>query len=92
MAVIDFEIKDFSKVAGSIKTIPKESFRAVVDELIASGEELRNEMILSMRNTPKTGRVYRRGNKTHIASSPGNPPAIDPPSGSSFQRRWCTSE
>jgi len=30
-----------------------------------------------MRNTPKTGRHYKRGKKTHIASSPGNPPAID---------------
>jgi hypothetical protein len=31
-----------------------------------------------MQNTPKTGRKYYRGNgKWHIASSPGNPPAID---------------
>jgi HK97 gp10 family phage protein len=30
-----------------------------------------------MRETPRTGREYRRGKVTHIASSPGNPPAID---------------
>lgn len=33
---------------------------------------------LGMRNTPKTGRRYKRkGGKTHIASSEGNYPAID---------------
>jgi HK97 gp10 family phage protein len=26
---------------------------------------------------PKTGREYRRGNKTHIASAPGESPAVD---------------
>ena len=30
-----------------------------------------------MRETPKTGRAYKRGKEIHIASSPGNPPAID---------------
>lgn len=28
-------------------------------------------------DTPKTGRLYRRGRRTHTASSPGNFPAID---------------
>lgn len=33
---------------------------------------------LGMRNTPKTGRRYKRkGGKTHIASKVGNYPAID---------------
>jgi hypothetical protein len=32
---------------------------------------------LSMTTTPKTGLKYRRGGKIHIASSPGNPPAVD---------------
>lgn len=32
----------------------------------------------AMKNTPKTGRTYRRGKSVfHTASSPGNPPAID---------------
>lgn len=30
-----------------------------------------------MTDSPKTGRVYRRGGRTHTASSPGNFPAID---------------
>jgi hypothetical protein len=33
---------------------------------------------MNMRNTPKTGNVYPRGtSEPHIASSAGNPPAID---------------
>ena len=37
----------------------------------------RRDITLGMRNTPKTGNTYERGNKTHTASSEGNPPAID---------------
>ena len=37
----------------------------------------RRDITLGMRNTPKTGNTYEKGNKTHTASSAGNPPAID---------------
>ena len=37
----------------------------------------RRDITLGMTNTPKTGNEYKRGGKTHIASSEGNPPAID---------------
>ena len=37
----------------------------------------RRDITMNMRNTPKTGNTYERGGKTHIASSAGNPPAID---------------
>ncbi|MBU1621803.1 MAG: hypothetical protein KKF27_21985 [Gammaproteobacteria bacterium] len=48
-------------------------------ELNLGATKIRNTIIKSMRDTPKTGRHYRRGKsgKAHIASSPGNPPAID---------------
>lgn len=40
--------------------------------------EMRNTIVLSMRNSPKTGRRYPRGGgKYHIASSKGNPPMVD---------------
>lgn len=32
---------------------------------------------LSMTNSPATGRVYQRGSKTHVASSPDYPPRPD---------------
>ena len=38
----------------------------------------RNEITKDMRNTPKTGNTYtKKDGKKHIASSEGNPPAID---------------
>jgi HK97 gp10 family phage protein len=30
-----------------------------------------------MQQTPKGGRTYQRGSKSHTASTPGSPPAID---------------
>ena len=37
----------------------------------------RNDIMRGMQQTPKDGREYPRGKKTHVASSAGNPPAID---------------
>ena len=37
----------------------------------------KRDIQLGMKNTPKTGNTYERGGKTHIASSAGNPPAMD---------------
>lgn len=39
--------------------------------------QVRNEILTSMQQTPKTGKSYARGKKTHIASEEGNPPAVD---------------
>lgn len=36
-----------------------------------------NDAKRSVARGPKTGRVYRRGNITHQASAPGEPPATD---------------
>lgn len=56
----------------------------IMAELIAGANDIRNDIILSMRNTPKTGKLYSKGYKNkkgktamHRSSSPGNPPAVD---------------
>jgi hypothetical protein len=52
--------------------------RDVVDPFLdLVGVEFTNDLKRSMKNSPKTGRVYRRGRKTHRASAPGEPPAVD---------------
>jgi HK97 gp10 family phage protein len=63
------------KLIKSISVIPV----GITRELAIGANKIRNTVILSMRNTSKTGRHYRRGKggRIHIASSPGNPPAID---------------
>ncbi len=42
-----------------------------------TGTYFRNEIALTMKNSPATGRKYQRGKKVHIASSKGNPPRVD---------------
>jgi hypothetical protein len=62
----------------------REAENNVMAELIAGANDIRNDIIQSMRNTPKSGKLYSKGYKnkkgktvTHRASSPGNPPAVD---------------
>ena len=43
----------------------------------ATAQQAAGNMQMSMTNSPATGKTYRRGSKTHIASSPGNPPRVD---------------
>ena len=43
----------------------------------ATTEQATGNMQLSMTESPATGKTYQRGNKVHIASSPGNPPRVD---------------
>lgn len=49
------------------------AFRGV----IKSAEAIREEAIRLILDTPKSGRIYRRGNVFHQASAPGEPPASD---------------
>lgn len=78
------ESKELTKLNKNLNKISKELFRSVdkipvniTKELAIGANDIRNTIIKSMRDTPKTGRHYKRGKKFHIASSPGNPPAID---------------
>lgn len=45
--------------------------------LRALAEEGRNIAVESMRESPASGRTYKRGSVSHVASSPGNPPRPD---------------
>ena len=78
--------KEIKKLNADLRKIGKKLLKktqeipdSVTRELVIGANDIRNTIILSMRNTPKTGISYRRGKrgKAHIASSPGNPPAID---------------
>jgi HK97 gp10 family phage protein len=78
------ESKELDKLNKDLSKIGKELFKTatkIPDEItkrLAMGAiDIRDTIILSMRNTPKKGRIYKRGKKKHISSSPGNPPAID---------------
>lgn len=49
----------------------------VKKETVAQTENVRNEAIDLITTTAKTGRIYKRGAKTHQASAPGEPYAND---------------
>lgn len=45
--------------------------------VVAASEEVRNEAVRLILDTPKTGRFYRRRTVVHQASAPGEAPASD---------------
>lgn len=49
---------------------------AMKRRLVIQANEVRNEIIDEL-SEPGTGRTYKRGSRTHTASSPGNAPAVD---------------
>lgn len=78
------ESKELTRLNKKLDNIGANLFKVATEvpvditrELALGANQIRNTIILSMRNTPQTGKIYKRGKKQHIASSPGNPPAID---------------
>jgi HK97 gp10 family phage protein len=73
----------------SVKLKDNKTVKAMVDKLESqasnyyktvvnyAANEVRNQAILGIQTTPRTGKKYKRGSKIHIASIPGKPPAID---------------
>lgn len=65
------------------KALKYRAFDRAMDLLVIHANEIRNDIILSMRNSPQTGKAYFRGRtkkgkpKFHRASSPGFPPRPD---------------
>lgn len=75
----EVKIINFEHLLSQFQKLPDKMLRALETELVVGANEIRNRIINSMDTTPKTGRRYPRwgGRKFHIASSPGNPPAVD---------------
>ncbi len=74
-------LRRFAKVIMKIEKGILHDIEGAKDEitlrLFIGAKEIRDTAMQSMVDTPKTGNWYRRGRKWHIASSPGNPPAVD---------------
>lgn len=60
-----------------INGIAKDMNKVVMDSLIISANDIRNEMINGIRNTSRESYYYKRGTKVHYPSKPGNFPAPD---------------
>jgi len=68
------EIPNFEKILVKFEDIPGQAKDNVLIELVNIANDLKNEMITSMENSPATGRKYKHGVGYHTASSPYNPP------------------
>lgn len=64
-------------VAQAMKKFDDESLKVIQGVIDSSAQNIRNFAIRSIKNSPATGRTYKRGNITHTASSAGNPPKTD---------------
>jgi hypothetical protein len=51
-----------------------EHIKAFLD---AEAESMVNDIKRSFANSPATGNTRKRGSKTHVSASPGNPPRVD---------------
>lgn len=51
--------------------------RGALAGVLKSANEVRNEVLRLIQQTPKTGRLYQRRGVVHQASAPGEPPASD---------------
>ncbi len=71
--------RDLSEIGRDLFKVATEVPVEITRRLAIGANDIRNTIIKSMQNTPKTGRHYKRGKsgKFHIASSPGEAPAID---------------
>jgi len=69
--------KKLDEVGKKIQKTVAEIPDVVTQELAIGANDIRNTIIASMQRGKKTGHPYRRGNKIHIASAPGEAPAVD---------------
>lgn len=64
-------------VKQAIQKFDDDSIRMIQGVIDSSAQNIRNHAIRSIKNSPATGRTYKRGSVSHTASSEGNPPKSD---------------
>lgn len=57
--------------------IPRRERKAIKDALLVSANEQSNYWVVRIQKNSGTGRKYKRGKRTHAASSPGEYPNAD---------------
>tara|TARA_R110001592_G_scaffold86362_3_gene254817 strand:+ start:6954 stop:7427 length:474 start_codon:yes stop_codon:yes gene_type:complete len=77
MAKQGITISMFSNIEKNVKKAEKLYQLNASRHVNRVATNFRNDIMRGMQQTPKDGREYPRGKKTHVASSSGNPPAID---------------
>lgn len=68
---------DFSKTIKKLEKITAEAKKEMAAALFVSGLKIEDVAKIEIAQGIKTGRVYKRGGKPHIASAAGEAPASD---------------
>lgn len=71
------KVQGVPELSRKFKSFDAEAIQQIQDIVNSSAQNIRNNAIRSIKNTPATGRTYKRGSITHTASSAGNPPRND---------------
>lgn len=72
-----FKLKNADRLMRKLNALPKEAQQEIKDAVAFSLLSVQNDARRSIQKGPNSGRVYKRGNVTHQASAPGQPPATD---------------
>lgn len=67
---VEIDVTQLQRLKSVHRTKADQALRAVANEGV-------NIVKLSMTNSPPGTNQYRRGNRLHTASAPGNPPRVD---------------
>ena len=74
---VEVDIKGMKKLTKALDKIDKVMDKELNVVLQGAGQMVEADAKVSIQTGPRTGRIYRRGNITHQASAPGEPPATD---------------
>jgi hypothetical protein len=70
-------LEGLANLQSALEKMGPEMQAAASKAVDVTGLQLREDIQKRYTNTPQTGKRYKRGAKIHIASSPGNAPAVD---------------
>lgn len=65
------------KLMRDLSNLSRNAKRRVADALESSAAEMFNHAVVNIQKNSGTGRKYKRGKRTHVASSPGEYPNSD---------------
>lgn len=74
---ISARLDGFDETRALLKALGGDYERGLQDLVQRTAVRVQSDAVRSIQRGPKTGRVYKRGSKTHRASAPGQPPATD---------------
>ena len=74
---LNFMVKGKQKLRLQLSKYKKQLNKGAVKGMIAAAEHFKGEVIELLHSGGRTGRTYKRGDKTHTASAPGEAPATD---------------